>query len=156
MYEEDWADYALLHVPFLMKRVVVADQGAARRARTDLPPFAVPLLELEAGKEWWEPIRRHLARYINVADEAPKRGWFSKTNTVITYLSSQDAAHGPKLRDADHDALVKALGRLGREYTVHIVSTEGSWLERMRAIAQSMVSCGPSSGQIDVADLDWV
>ncbi|KAG6380859.1 hypothetical protein JVT61DRAFT_5248 [Boletus reticuloceps] len=39
-------DYALLHVPFVLKRVVVADQGAAHHARADLPSSAVPLTEL--------------------------------------------------------------------------------------------------------------
>ena len=142
MYAEDWADYALLHVPFLLKRVVVADQGAARRARADVPSFAVPLVELKASNVWWEPIRRSVARFVGVAELAPKKTWVSKPKTVVTYLSRQEAVGGPKLRTADHEALVQALGGLGSGYEVHIVSSEASWKARMHAIAQSTVSGG--------------
>ena len=153
MYQEDWADYALIHVPFLMKRVVVADQGAARRARTDVPAFAVPLVELGAGKEWWEPIRRDVARLLDVAEQAPKKAWLTKTEMVVTYLSRQNATRGPRLRDADHEGLVKALGELGNGYTVQVVSSETPWVERMTAIAQSTVRCGSLCvSLIDVAD----
>lgn len=141
MYQEDWDDYALLHAPFLIKRAVVADQGAARRARVDVPPFAVPLVELEASKEWWEPIRRSVARFLDVPEEAPKEAWLTKTGTVVTYLSCQDAARGSKLKGTDHEALVEALEALGKGYTVHVVSSEASWVERMTAIAQSTVRC---------------
>ncbi|KAH0835907.1 hypothetical protein J3R83DRAFT_9802 [Lanmaoa asiatica] len=139
MYTEDWADYALLHVPFLMKRVVVADQGAARRERADVPPFAVPLVELVAAKEWWEPIRRNVARFLAVAEQAPKK---AQSQMVVTYLSRQDAARGPKLREADHEALIKGLEELGSGYTVHVVSSEASWVERMTVIAQSTIVIG--------------
>ncbi|KAF8556036.1 hypothetical protein OG21DRAFT_1506985 [Imleria badia] len=142
MYAEDWADYALLQVPFLLTRVVVADQGAARRARADVPSFAVPLVELEASKVWWEPVRRSVARFVGVAELAPKKTWLSKPKTVVTYLSRQDAVGGPKLRAADHEALVQALGELGDRYEVHVMSSEVSWMARMRAIAQSTVVIG--------------
>jgi len=142
LYAQDWADFALLHVPFLIKRAVVADEGAARRARPDVPPFAVPLVELGAAKQWWEPIRRSVARFLDVAEQAPGKAWLTKQKTVVTYLSQQDAVRGPKLREADHAALVLALRELGSGYEVHIVSSETSWAERMRAIAQSTVSDG--------------
>lgn len=145
LYAEDWADYALLHVPFLIKRAVVADQGAARRAGpADVPPFAVPLVELEASKAWWEPVRRSVARFLDVPEEAPKKAWLSKSKTVVTYLSRQDAVGGARLRAGDHAALVRALGELrgSAGYEVHVVSGETSWVERMRAIAQSTVVIG--------------
>ncbi|KAG8216748.1 hypothetical protein J3R82DRAFT_6963 [Butyriboletus roseoflavus] len=142
MYKDDWADYELFHVPFLIKRAVVADEGAARRARADVPPFAVPLVELEASKKWWEPIRRGVARFLGVAEQAPNRAWLSKAETVVTYLSRQDAAPGPKLRKADHEALIEALRELGEGYTVHVVSSEAPWVERMTAIAQSTIVIG--------------
>ncbi|KAF8439079.1 hypothetical protein L210DRAFT_3646588 [Boletus edulis BED1] len=142
MYAEDWADYTLLHVPFLLKRVVVADQGAAHRARVDLPSFAVPLTELDASREWWEPIRRNVARFLGVPEQAPEKSGLTTAKTVVTYLSRQDAAQGPKVRAADHKALVRALGDLGDGYEVHVVSAEASWATRMRAIAQSTVVVG--------------
>lgn len=149
LFEEDWIDYARLHVPFLIKRVVVADQGAARQARTDVPPFAVPLVELKVAQDWWEPIRRQVARVLDVAEAVPKKKtWLQQRATVVTYLSRQNTTDGPRLRDADHAALVKALGELGGRYTVHVVPPEASWMERMRAIAQSTVrgDCRASDG----------
>ncbi|KIJ15878.1 hypothetical protein PAXINDRAFT_114346 [Paxillus involutus ATCC 200175] len=142
MYQEDWEDYALMHAPFLMRRVVVADQGAARRSREDVPSFAIPLVQLEASKQWWEPIRRNVASFLNVVDQEPKKSWRSKTKPVIAYLSCQDAASGPKLRSADHEALVKELSNLGSEYTVYILPSEASWTQRMTAITQSTVVVG--------------
>ncbi|KAG1726941.1 hypothetical protein EDB19DRAFT_1943709 [Suillus lakei] len=41
MYQEDWEDYALMEVPFVFKRLVVADFGAAARSTNDMPPFAL-------------------------------------------------------------------------------------------------------------------
>jgi hypothetical protein len=161
LYAEDWADYALLHVPFLIKRAVVADQGAARRAGpADVPPFAVPLVELEASKAWWEPVRRSVARFLDVPEEAPKKAWLSKSKTVVTYLSRQDAVGGARLRAGDHAALVRALGELrgSAGYEVHVVSGETSWVERMRAIAQSTVSagrCGVRAWLTVLAGRDW-
>ncbi|KAF9219516.1 hypothetical protein BS17DRAFT_420472 [Gyrodon lividus] len=141
MYKEDWEDYASIHPPFLMRRLVVADGGAARRSRGDVPSFAIPLVELEASKQWWEPIRRNIASSLNVVDQEPKR-WGSKTKPVITYLSRQDAAGGPKLRGADHEALVKELNNLGSGYTVHVIPSEAPWTRRMTAIAQSTILIG--------------
>jgi len=142
MFKEDWADYALLHAPYLIRRAVVADQGAARRARADVPPFAVPLVEFEAAKLWWEPIRRNVARFLGVAEEAPGREWFSKPETIVTYLSRQDAPAGPKAKKVDHEKLVSALQKLGHGYSVNVVPASAPWLERMQAIAQSTIVIG--------------
>ncbi|KAF9239881.1 hypothetical protein BU15DRAFT_87881 [Melanogaster broomeanus] len=142
MYKEDWEDYAFMHVPFVMRRLVVADQGAARRSRGDVPSFAIPLVELEASKQWWEPIRLNMARFLNLVDQAPKQSQRSETKMVITYLSRQDAATGPKLRNSDHKALVKELNNLGNGYTVYIIPSEAPWTQRMSAIAQSTTLIG--------------
>ncbi|KIJ59389.1 hypothetical protein HYDPIDRAFT_118615 [Hydnomerulius pinastri MD-312] len=142
MYKEDWEDFALMEVPFILRRVVVADQGAARRSRGDVPPFALPLVELGASKEWWEPIRRNVASFLGVVDQEPKKSWRSKTKTVITYLSRQDAPSGPKLKSADHEALVKALNNLGSGYIVNIIPSESPWTRRMTAVAQSTILIG--------------
>ncbi|KAG9313553.1 hypothetical protein JVU11DRAFT_5880 [Chiua virens] len=122
--------------------LVVADQGAARRADKDVPPFAVPLFELKASKDWWEPVRREVARFLGVPEDAPKAGWLAKDQTMVTYISRQDAVDGPRLRAEDHAALVEALGGLGKGYEVYVVSSETDWMARMSAIAQSTIVLG--------------
>lgn len=143
MYKEDWEDYALMEVPFLFERLVVADFGAAGRATNDLPPFALSLVGLAASKEWWEPIRQNLAKFLRVNHRAqnPNGG---KEKTIVTYISRQNARSGPKLRRADHVALVSALEQLhgSDDFEVHIVSSEGRWIERMSAVAQSTIVLG--------------
>ncbi|KAG1748268.1 uncharacterized protein EDB91DRAFT_1047900 [Suillus paluster] len=144
MYKEDWEDYALMEVPFLFERLVVADFGAAERATNDLPPFALSLIGLDASKEWWEPIRENLAKFLHVDPHAQNPNGGGE-KTIVTYISRQDARSGPKLRRADHDALVSALEQLRRSdnFEVYVVSSEeGHWTERMSAIAQSTVVLG--------------
>ena len=91
---------------------------------------------------WWEPIRRSVARFVGVVEFEPKKTWLSKPKTVVTYLSLQNMVSGPKLRIADHEALVQALGDPGRGHEVHVASSDVSWKARMHAIVQSMVSDG--------------
>ncbi|KAG1876334.1 hypothetical protein F4604DRAFT_2006644 [Suillus subluteus] len=120
MYKEDWEDYALMEVPFVFERLVVADFRAAARSAINVPPFALPLVGLNASKEC------------------------GQEKTVVTYISRQDATTGSRLRRADHDALVNALKTLheSNDFEVKIVSSEGPWVERLSAVAQSNVVLG--------------
>ncbi|KAG2032542.1 hypothetical protein BDR03DRAFT_1002563 [Suillus americanus] len=128
MYKEDWEDYALMEVPFVFERLVVADFGAAARSANDVPPFALPLVGLDASKEWWEPIRQNLAKFLHVDHRAQNLN-SEQEKTVVTYISRQDATTGSRLRRADHDALVNALETLheSNDFEVNIVSSEGPW-----------------------------
>ncbi|KAG2124454.1 hypothetical protein DEU56DRAFT_827468 [Suillus clintonianus] len=143
MYQEDWEDYALMEVPFVFERLVIADFGAAARSTNNEPPFALPLIGLNASKEWWEPIRQNLARFLRVNHNAQNPN-SRQEKTVVTYISQQDARSGSRLRSADHLALVSALETLheSNDFEVHIVSSEGHWTERMSAVAQSTVILG--------------
>ncbi|KAG1833257.1 hypothetical protein DFJ58DRAFT_228111 [Suillus subalutaceus] len=143
MYKEDWEDYALMEVPFVFERLVVADFRAAARPAIDVPPFALPLVGLNASKEWWEPIRQNLAKFLHV-DHRPQNLNSGQEKTVVTYISRQDATTGSRLRRADHDALVNALKTLheSNDFEVKIVSSEGPWAERLSAVAQSNVILG--------------
>jgi len=141
MYKEDWQDYAEMEVPFLIERLVVADLGAAGRSTNDVPPFAVPHVELSASTNWWEPIRQNLAHFLDV--EQPTRTPDSRNDkTIVTYISRQDAQSGPKLRRSDHNALVQSLKTLHGKinFEVYIVSSEGHWTERLSAVSKSTVS----------------
>jgi len=141
MYKEDWEDYALMEVPFVFERLVVADFGAAARLANDVPPFALPFVGLDASKEWWEPIRQNLAKFLHVNHRAQNLN-SGQEKIVVTYISRQDTTNGSRLRRADHDALVDALETLheSNDFEVNIVSSEGPWAERLSAIAQSNVS----------------
>lgn len=126
-----------MQAPFLLRRVVISDAGAAERSRGDVPPFALPLVQLTASAHWWEPIRRNVATFLGVNHEA-KKSWIGSHKIVITYLSRQDQ-NGPKLKHSDHEALVDALYNLGNNYVVNIVPANAPWKERMTAILQSTV-----------------
>jgi hypothetical protein len=143
MYKEDWEDYALMEVPFVFERLVVADFGAAARLANDVPPFALPFVGLDASKEWWEPIRQNLAKFLHVNHRAQNLN-SGQEKIVVTYISRQDTTNGSRLRRADHDALVDALETLheSNDFEVNIVSSEGPWAERLSAIAQSNVVMG--------------
>ncbi|KAI6107589.1 hypothetical protein EDD17DRAFT_1528370 [Pisolithus thermaeus] len=138
MYQEDWQDFASMQAPFLLRRVVVSDSGAARRYKDDVPPFAVPLSQLSASAHWWEPIRRNLASFLGVELEV-KKNWIGSQKAVITYLSRQDDPNGPKLREPDHEALVDMLNKLGKNYVVNVVHASTPWKEHMAAILRSTV-----------------
>lgn len=138
MFEDDWQDFASMQAPFLLRRVVISDAGAAERSRGDVPPFALPLVQLTASTHWWEPIRRNVATFLGVGHEA-KKSWIGSHKIVITYLSRQDHPHGPKLRHSEHEALVDALHELGKNYIVNVVPANAPWKERMTAILQSTV-----------------
>ena len=113
-------------------------QAAGHSVNSEQPIFSLPF-DLEASKNWWEPVRRTLALYFDAYYEK------AKDKKVITYLHRQSESTGPKLVSEDHDALVRALQKLGRSrgYVVHIVSTsttETDWNEKMGAVVRSSVS----------------
>lgn len=143
MYKEDWEDYALMEVPFVFERLVIADFGAAARSANDMPPFTLPLVGLNASKEWWEPIRQNLAKFLRVDHHAQNLN-SGQEKTVVTYISRQDATSGSRLRSGDHNALVNALETLheSNDFEVNIVSSEGPWVERLSAVAQSNIILG--------------
>lgn len=147
MYRDDWDDFAKMQVPFLMERVVIADRGAAARARsspTDQPVFSPPFDGMEASSYWWEPIRRTMAGFVQFEENSQKKSKFMTQRAVkhvVTYLSTQEKETGPKLRDEDHRLLVKTLKRLeSRGFEVNVVPANAGWLDRMKILVRSTVS----------------
>lgn len=141
LYYEDWEDYHKMVVPFFFERLVVADRQAAGLSVNSEQPTFSPPFDLEASKNWWEPVRRTLALNFDAYDEK------AKDKKVITYLHRQSESTGPKLVSEDHDALVRALQKLGRSrgYVVHVVSTsttETDWSVKMGAVVRSSVILG--------------
>lgn len=104
-YKEDWDDYCLMEMPWVFERLVLVDQGAARRAAGTEGLHAV--LRLDERSDWWTPIRATLLRSLSLPVDTPPEG----AKPVVTYISRQNATAGPKLRGADHTALLQALKR---------------------------------------------
>lgn len=142
LFAGDFDDFVGLDTPLLLDRVVIADRGAARRAglARDVSAWTPPFSALEAAEDWFDPVRHTLTEYFGVTEDA---GTTAGTRTV-TYLARQDGLEGERLRAADHAALLAALADLSKAgVTVHVVDEKASWTERMRAVAQSTVSCDP-------------
>ncbi|KAF7789695.1 hypothetical protein EIP86_000641 [Pleurotus ostreatoroseus] len=145
LYTETWKDYADLHLPFLLDRVLVVDRGAATRGRAawterwdvpgedalgdelrrrdpeggvdGLPAWAAPFVGLDAPREWWAPARAALRSHLGLPDPADAR----RGKPVLTYVSMADEPHaatsedGGRVRDEDHARLVEGLAGLQRE-----------------------------------------
>ncbi|KAL5523055.1 hypothetical protein ACEPAF_1322 [Sanghuangporus sanghuang] len=96
------------------------------------PAFALP-----ARPDWAKPIREGALTIPTPAGSEKRR--------AIMYFSNQGSRTGPKLRDVDHESLVRELERLGtvQKWDVHIVELAGedasSWADHVRAAAQSSV-----------------
>jgi hypothetical protein len=145
MYREDWDDFAQMHIPFVLERVVVADRGAAARAHKKQPVFS-PYEDMEASRYWFEPVRKMMTGFLQVPEEKQKKSKSGaaviETKPVVTYLSTQDKGTGPRLREEDHELLVKTLKTLheAHGYEVNVVPTNVGWLERMKILVRSTVS----------------
>jgi len=133
-YFEDWEDYQKLEVPFVFERLVVADRGiGTKAAKAGEPPYS-PTSLLDLSENWWEPVRKSVAQFLDGYEFSPK------AKRVLTYLHSQ-SEQGPKLSSEDHKALVKALQKLAYRYgyELYVTSTETDWVERMGTVVTSSV-----------------
>ncbi|KAF8068730.1 hypothetical protein FPV67DRAFT_1087364 [Lyophyllum atratum] len=146
MYLEDWEDYHKLPVPFVIERIVVADREAAEASVKPGQPVFSPAFDLIGSKHWFEPVRRTLSTYFG--EEANR-----KTKKTVTYIHRQSEHTGLKVREDDHQSLVRALNKMGHDYgyEVHVISSqfdETGWTERMSAIVKSTVVLGPYSSDL--------
>jgi hypothetical protein len=153
-YKEDWDDYCLMELPWVFERLVVVDAGASRRAGA--PTVAEQVFKLESdttmAREWWDPVRTAVLRSLKLPLDTPAPG----ARPVITYISRQNASEGPKLQDADHTELLRALQTRGWEVDV-IEDVEGPgelaggtwagegkrWERLMKSVLRSTVSHSP-------------
>lgn len=126
-FKDDWSYLMSLKRPFFLENVVLGDRAAWHRgpslkAPTQIYPMAVKDL-------YWEPIRQSVIAFAF----PPTRRAKSKTTEstpVITYISRQKT--GRRLKDEDHENLVAALYRLGRDHGYEVstfLASYGSVLE---------------------------
>jgi hypothetical protein len=167
MYTEDWQDFADMHIPYVLERVVVADRGAAKRNSADwdtpwspsapsahegelrrrqaedgLPAWAAPF-GFDMPAEWWAPARAALREYLGLPAEQARKG-----KPVVTFVSMREEPYeaGAHLRTEDHPGLVEGLRKLEKEgviaefNTVRGNGTRENWEERMKVILRTDVS----------------
>lgn len=144
MYREDWDDFTQMQIPFVLERVVVADRGAAARASGSQPVFSPPFQDMVASKHWWQPVRKLMVGFLQLPDESKKSksaAAAAVTKPVVTYFSTQEKGVGPKLKDEDHNLLVKTLKKFQRTsgYEVNVVPANALWTDRMRILVRSTV-----------------
>jgi hypothetical protein len=135
-FAEDFKDFIGIGMPVLLDRVVVSDRGAARQSglRQGMSAWSPPFTALRASEDWFEPARRPLAQLVLGEGE-------SAVAPTVTYLSRQNSADGGRLLATDHDALLVGLQNLAKSgVKVYVFDENTSWMERMRALAQSTVS----------------
>lgn len=125
-------------VPFVFERIVIADRSATEGAVIEDYPVYSPAFGLEGSSHWWEPVRNTLATYFG--EDKPS------TRKVVTYIHTQAESRGARLSDEDHEAVLRALDRMGRKYgyDVRVVSShtnETDWTTRMTAVVKSSVRC---------------
>ncbi|KIM32505.1 hypothetical protein M408DRAFT_20780 [Serendipita vermifera MAFF 305830] len=118
-YKDDWDHRMSLQRPFLLETVILGDRAAWHRG----PSLKSPTTEFPMAVKdmWWEPIRQSVVAFALPPGQKSRT---SRSKPVITYISRQKT--GRRLRDADHDALVLELYRLGRDhgYEVNIPMME--------------------------------
>jgi hypothetical protein len=143
MHREDWNDFAQMQIPFVLERVVVADRSAAARVSGSQPVFSPPFQDMVASKHWWQPVRRLMLGFLQLPDESKSKSAAATevTKPVVTYFSTQGKGSGPRLKDEDHNLLVKTLKTFQRTsgYEVNIVSANAPWMDRMKILVRSTV-----------------
>lgn len=124
-YKDDWDHRMSLQRPFILETVVLGDRAAWHRGPSLKNPqqeFPITVKDL-----YWEPIRQSVVAFALPPSRRPKSNADGST-PVITYISRQKT--GRRLRDEDHDELVTALYRLGRDhgYEVCFLHSFGSFV----------------------------
>lgn len=128
MYQEDWADYTGMEVPYVIQRLVVADYRVAGVEGLS----AVMQQGAAASREWWEPIRQNIAVFFEESEHE---------RMSVTYIFRAGA-----MREEDQAALMQALHKLGEDRNVDVRLVDAvdygdeEWGERMAALIKSNVS----------------
>lgn len=95
MYEEDWLEYANMHIPYLFERILVVDRGAAQRNRDSWSTRWIPMLNTHDGgdelRKRQEPAKLdqdHLPPWGApfVGFDAPERWWAPARAAMLSYL----------------------------------------------------------------------
>ncbi|KIJ51241.1 hypothetical protein M422DRAFT_158623 [Sphaerobolus stellatus SS14] len=112
-FKQQWDDRADMMRPFLLERVVLGDREAAlhseEASQTQRTSFELFNPEQGGSSYWWSTIRSNFVHFAGFNPVGQDPG------NVMTYVSRQ-ASNRRKLREEDHEKLVKALSDLSEEY----------------------------------------
>ena len=119
MYQEEWADYADMQLPYIFERVIVVDRAVAdagregwstrwqpmlnthgdelRKRQLDLaelnqeglPAWAAPFIGFDAPERFWAPARAALLSYIGLPSDAESVST-KRRKPVVTFVSMAD------------------------------------------------------------------
>ncbi|KAJ3882812.1 hypothetical protein F5051DRAFT_244319 [Lentinula edodes] len=131
-YKEDWDDYMGMEVPYVLERVVIGDYGV-QGIETLLQQHSQ-----SGSRDWWEPIRKTVVSFFQEPSEISPDLIDNSRKKTLTYV------HRPNsLVVEDHNALVRALMKMGRE----------------KGIEVNLVDAGASDGmnveKVNTDDVEW-
>ncbi|KAF8830697.1 hypothetical protein HHX47_DHR2001029 [Lentinula edodes] len=131
-YKEDWDDYMGMEVPYVLERVVIGDYGV-QGIETLLQQHSQ-----SGSRDWWEPIRKTVVSFFQDPSEISLDLIDNSRKKTLTYV------HRPNsLVAEDHNALVRALMKMGRE----------------KGIEVNLVDAGASDGmnveKVNTDDVEW-
>jgi len=110
-FEDDWSYLMSLERPFMLENVVLGDRAAWHRGPSLKSPTQI--YPMNVKDLYWEPIRQSVVAFaIPLTQKAESIA--DGSTPVITYISRQKT--GRRLKDEDHESLVMALYRLGRDH----------------------------------------
>ena len=138
-YSTDWQDRAEMGRPIILDRVIFTDRSATMKGDDFLSTgrIASEAFALPGSAHWWNVIRGAVTKFSGL-DEDVDQG----SNPVITYISRQEWPRR-RLRQEDHEKLVKELYKLRDKYgvEVNIVSMDQlTHAEQFRLAARTTVS----------------
>ena len=110
-FKDDWSYLMSLERPLMLENVVLGDRAAWHRGPSLKSPTQI--YPMSVKDLYWEPIRQSVVAFALPPTRRAKSIADSST-PVITYISRQKT--GRRLKDEDHESLVMALYRLGRDH----------------------------------------
>nr|XP_018265205.1 uncharacterized protein I303_01565 [Kwoniella dejecticola CBS 10117]OBR87363.1 hypothetical protein I303_01565 [Kwoniella dejecticola CBS 10117] len=113
-----WEDKNTAGLPILLEKVVIIDRWAAHSSGGEVGKWGkmnALIPSLPAAQTFWEPIRSNVMRSLGVDGHT---GIGSRGLPVIVYVDRQK--ENPKMRQADHNALVEGLMSLTNIAEVHV------------------------------------
>ncbi|TDL21878.1 hypothetical protein BD410DRAFT_840270 [Rickenella mellea] len=134
-FSSDWADRAKTARPFVFDRVLIFDRSAAHLGAPPGLPWRIAseAFVSHGSPHWWSPVRNNVLEFSGLAHEwvlGPDPGSIAtKQEFVITYISRQGWSRR-KLRESDHEELVRQLMRLKERYGYEVNVVEMNKLTR--------------------------
>ncbi|KAJ4473062.1 hypothetical protein J3R30DRAFT_759933 [Lentinula aciculospora] len=128
-YKEEWDDYMGMEVPYVLESVVLGDYGVDGIE-------ALLQQRSQGSRDWWEPIRRNVVSFFQYSGVL--------TQDDNSWKKSLTYAHRPNsVVSEDHNALVRALMKMGREKGIEVNLVDAGTFD------------GHDSEKVNPDDVEW-